>query len=49
MLKDGALVCDGCQTKITRVVDPPAEGWAAMRNLCPSCFTALWKTSIPPA
>ncbi len=49
MLKDSALVCDGCQKTITRVTNVPSEGWPTMHNLCSACFLDLWKTSIPPA
>jgi hypothetical protein len=49
MIRDGQLVCDGCQKVITRISDVPAEGWDTMHNLCSACFLALWKQSIPPA
>ncbi|HTT15116.1 MAG TPA: hypothetical protein VMG81_04985 [Thermoplasmata archaeon] len=48
-LKDGAMVCDGCQKVITRLTVVPDEGWPRMHNLCSSCFADLWKSSIPPA
>ncbi len=48
MIRDGQIICDGCAKVITRITDTPAD-WAPQHNLCPSCFQALWKTSIPPA
>ncbi len=49
MLKDDAMICDGCQKKITRVTSAPPEGWPHMHNLCSSCFVELGKRSIPRA
>jgi|HubBroStandDraft_1064217.scaffolds.fasta_scaffold07693_3 hypothetical protein len=46
MIRDGQLVCDGCQKVITRITDVPAEGWEKMHNLCSSCFLALGKQSV---
>lgn len=48
MIRDQQLICDGCQTVITRITTTPDAEWS-MHNLCPSCFVALWKQSIPPA
>jgi hypothetical protein len=48
VIRDQQLICDGCQTVITRITTPPDPDWA-MHNLCPACFLALWKQSIPPA
>lgn len=49
MLKENTLVCDRCQTSITRVTQVPPEGWPTMHNLCSPCFIEVWKTSIPHA
>jgi hypothetical protein len=46
MMRDGQLVCDSCQTKITRITSTPGDGWEQMHNLCSACFVALWKTSM---
>ena len=46
MIKDGQLVCDSCQTMITRITSVPEEGWEKMHNLCSGCFLALSKTSV---
>jgi hypothetical protein len=46
MLRDGELVCDACQAKITRISSTPDETWARMHNLCSACFDRLWATSI---
>lgn len=47
MLKDGRLICDGCQSPITRVTDVPAEGWPTMHNLCSACFAEAKKGAVP--
>jgi hypothetical protein len=47
MLKDGALVCDGCQKTISRLTHVPSDGWPHLRNLCSACFAEHWKQSIP--
>jgi hypothetical protein len=47
MLREGSLVCDGCQKTISRLTYAPPDGWPHLRNLCGSCFTELWKQSIP--
>lgn len=47
MLKDGQIICDGCQTPITRVTDTPAEGWPQMHNLCPACYEQAKKAAMP--
>ncbi len=49
MIRDGALVCDQCQTTITRITEVPAEGWPQMHNLCSACFDSLWKTGLQRA
>jgi len=49
MIRDGQLVCDGCQKNISRISEVPPEGWPVMHNLCSACFADLWKRSIPPA
>jgi hypothetical protein len=49
VIRDGQVVCDGCQKVISRITDVPPEGWDRMHNLCSSCFDGLWKQSIPPA
>jgi len=49
MIRDQQLVCDGCQTVITRITTPPADDWSALHNLCSACFKQLWAKSIPPA
>lgn len=47
MLRGGQLVCDSCETVITRISSAPAEGeWQKMHNLCSACFDRLWTTSI---
>ncbi len=46
MLREGRLVCDACQTVITRITSAPEEGWQKMHNLCSTCFDKLWSTSI---
>ncbi len=46
MLRDGELVCDACQARITRLTTVPEEGWERMHNLCSGCFDRLWATSI---
>ena len=46
MIRDGQLVCDGCQKVISRITDSPAGGWEKMHNLCSECFVALEKKSI---
>jgi hypothetical protein len=46
MIKDGELVCDNCQKRITRITDVPAEGWERMHNLCSDCFAALRTKSV---
>lgn len=46
-IQDQKLVCDGCQTVITRISTTPGEGWApAMHNLCSKCFLELHAKSI---
>ncbi len=47
MIRDGTLVCDGCQKTISRITHIPEEGWPNLRNLCSACFAELWKKSIP--
>jgi hypothetical protein len=47
MIRDGRLVCDGCQKPITRITDVPAEGWPQMHNLCTTCFDDLRKRAVP--
>jgi predicted amidophosphoribosyltransferase len=47
MLKDGSMVCDRCQKKISRITDAPPEGWPAMHNLCSACFAEVKQTAIP--
>jgi hypothetical protein len=47
MLRDGTLVCDGCQKTISRITHAPPDGWPALRNLCSTCFAELRKQSIP--
>ncbi len=49
MLTDGKLVCDQCQTVITRIEGAPADGWPTMHNLCSNCFRELGKKSVPRA
>ena len=46
MIRDGQLVCDSCQTVITRITDVPPEGWERMHNLCSTCFVALRQKSV---
>lgn len=46
MIRDGQVVCDSCQTVITRISEVPAAGWDRMHNLCSKCFIALWQKSI---
>jgi hypothetical protein len=46
MIQDGRLVCDSCQTVITRISDVPADGWEKMHNLCSACFAALRQKSV---
>ncbi|HTW55555.1 MAG TPA: hypothetical protein VMG36_03810 [Thermoplasmata archaeon] len=49
-IRDQKLVCDQCQTVITRISTVPGEGWApAQHNLCSKCFRELKATSINPA
>lgn len=43
MMKDGTMHCDQCQTAITRVTDPPADGWPKLHALCHNCFEELSK------
>jgi len=47
MLKEGRLVCDRCQTPITRVTDVPADGWPTMHNLCSACFAKVRNAAVP--
>ncbi len=47
MLKDGRIVCDACQTVITRISDTPAEGWPQLHNLCSACYAELKKRALP--
>ncbi len=49
MIREGNIVCNGCEKVISRVSNVPADGWPRLRNLCPACFQALWKRSIPRA
>ncbi len=46
MIRDGQLVCDSCQTVITRITSTPEGDWEKMHNLCSACFDKLWATSI---
>jgi hypothetical protein len=46
VIRDGQLVCDGCQKVITRISSVPEEGWASMHNLCSGCFAELRKKSV---
>ena len=46
MIRDGQLICDSCQTVISRITDVPVDGWQKMHNLCATCFAALWQKSI---
>jgi hypothetical protein len=46
MLRDGTIVCDGCQQPITKITQAPQEGWPQMHNLCSACFDSLWKTAL---
>ncbi|HEV2429341.1 MAG TPA: hypothetical protein VGV64_05790 [Thermoplasmata archaeon] len=41
MFRDGKIVCDSCQTDITRVTPPPEGGWPNLHALCSSCFLKL--------
>ncbi len=41
MIKEGVLFCDTCGTKISRVVDLPAEGWPKLHAICSACFAKL--------
>jgi predicted amidophosphoribosyltransferase len=47
MLKDGVMLCDRCQKRISRITDVPAEGWPEMHNLCSTCFAEVKQTAIP--
>jgi len=47
MIRDGQMVCDGCQTPITRVTEIPAEGWPKMHNLRSTCFAGLKIQAVP--
>jgi hypothetical protein len=40
-LQGDKLVCDSCQTVVSGVVNPPAEGWPNLHVLCSSCFAQL--------
>lgn len=42
MYRDGEIVCDVCNATITRVTEPPADGWPKLHSLCSSCFAAAF-------
>jgi hypothetical protein len=46
MIRDGRIVCDGCQNTITKITQVPEEGWPQLHNLCSECFDAVWKTAL---
>jgi hypothetical protein len=48
MIRDGRIVCDGCQKTITKITQVP-EGWPQLHNLCSTCFDAVWKTALQRA
>jgi len=49
VIRDGTIVCDGCQKAITKITRVPAEGWPHLHNLCSACFDSLWKTGLQRA
>jgi hypothetical protein len=49
MIRDGQIICDNCQTPITRTTAVLEGDGAKMHNVCSACFTELKKQSIPPA
>lgn len=46
MIRDGTIVCDSCQSAITKITEIPEGGWPQMHNLCSTCFDNLWKTGL---
>ncbi|MFY9716872.1 MAG: hypothetical protein WAK40_02925 [Thermoplasmata archaeon] len=46
MIRDQQIICDSCQTVISRLTTPPDAEWATMHNLCSDCFRTLGKQAI---
>jgi 5-methylcytosine-specific restriction endonuclease McrA len=46
MYRDGQIVCDACQSVVTKVSPPPEDGWPNLHALCRGCFDKKSATKV---
>jgi len=45
MFREDKILCDACQSAITRVTPAPEGGWPNLHSLCSPCFDKLRQKS----